>query len=42
MKSKYIKIPNKETLESFKQAENGEFESYNLKQFEKFLDDIAK
>ncbi|QQV75239.1 hypothetical protein H6P87_00789 [Rickettsia tillamookensis] len=38
----HIKIPNKETLESFKQAENGEFESYNLKQFEKFLDDIAK
>ncbi|MFP3013020.1 MAG: hypothetical protein ACEY3D_09095 [Rickettsia sp.] len=38
----HIKIPNKETLESFKQAENGKFESYNLKQFEKFLDDIAK
>ncbi|KJV59240.1 addiction module antitoxin, RelB/DinJ family protein [Rickettsia felis str. Pedreira] len=38
----HIKIPNKETLESFKQAKNGEFESYNLKQFEKFLNDTAK
>jgi DNA-damage-inducible protein J len=38
----HIKLPNKETLESFKQAENGEFETYNLDQFEKFLDKMTK
>ncbi|AFC71135.1 type II toxin-antitoxin system RelB/DinJ family antitoxin [Rickettsia australis] len=32
----HIKIPNKETLESFKQAENGEFESYNLNNLKNF------
>ncbi|WP_341790480.1 type II toxin-antitoxin system RelB/DinJ family antitoxin [Rickettsia endosymbiont of Polydrusus tereticollis] len=38
----HAKSPNKETLDSFKQAENGEFKTHNLNQFEKFLDDMAK
>ena len=38
----HIKLPNQETLESFKQVENGEFETYNLDQFENFLDKMAK
>lgn len=38
----HAKIPNRETLESFKQVQNGEFETYSLAEFEKVLDKLNK
>jgi DNA-damage-inducible protein J len=38
----HTKIPNRETLESFKQIETGEYETYTLEAFEKVLCDLNK
>jgi len=38
----HIKTPNRETLESFKQIENGEYETYTLEAFEEAIDNLNK
>jgi DNA-damage-inducible protein J len=38
----HIKTPNRETLESFKQIETGEYETYTLEAFEEAIDNLNK
>lgn len=38
----HSKVPNKDTLESFRQIETGQYETYTLEEFEQALDKISK
>ena len=38
----HSKIPNKETLESFRQIETGEYETYTIESFEEAVNKLSK